>query len=158
MHRCIFLSLLERQWSDVEGLLIDLIEKIHEKQPVTCDDDFEEKCRRFHQWFENFLHREMNQHLDGLTYSTMITFLRHDLRSIVREKEHSLEELLNQAQWLHSTSTDPNERRRLATKIDEFSKIRSSIDEHIQKKFVLSSNRIEEEKRVEECLELNKWK
>lgn len=129
-----FVSLLEIQWTDAERLLNDLIENIHHKR-LECED-FEENYRRFNQWFNNFLHRELNQRLDGLTLPTMIDFLRYELRSMIRDKEKSLEDLLNQARHLQAKTNDVSERILFGKKIEDLEKIFSSIDEHIDKKFV----------------------
>lgn len=134
VEEILFFSLLEIQWADGERLLNNLIDKIRHKR-FECED-FDEKIRRFHQWFENFFHRELNQRLDGLTLTTMIDFLRHDLRPIIREKEIFLNDLISQARLLQSKSTDVNERISLGEKIENLEKSFSSIDEQIETKFV----------------------
>ena len=106
------------------------------------DGDIAEKVRRLTKWVENFLGRELNQRLDGLTLQTSLDLLNNDIRTRVMDKQQAAEDLLIQARLSAPTS------------IGVIEQIISSLHEHLANKFVLSLSLLE----VLLSLEFNKYK
>lgn len=92
-------------------------------------DEFHQRLQRLTLWTDNFLHREVNQRLDGLTLKTSLELLNTDIRSSAMEKQRLAEDLLLEARLFSSGSIE------LIRKIEQIS---ASLDDQLTKKFVLS--------------------
>ena len=92
-------------------------------------EDFHQRVQQFRQWSETFLHREVNQRLDGLTLATTLELLNNDIRTLVRDKQRLAADLLSQARLCTPPALE------LTRKIEQIS---TSLDEHLATKFVRS--------------------
>lgn len=126
---------MELEWADTEHLLSTLIDNLNKKRFET--EDFDEKYLRLIQWFENFLNRELNQRLDGLTIETRLEVLKTDVPIVIRDKQKLIEELIAQVRVLQSKLTDSIRIENCQNKIEQLQTIIRSLDEHLQKKSII---------------------
>jgi hypothetical protein len=136
MSMCYLSSRLEIQWADTERHLTSTIE--HLSQIRSASDDFNKEFIRLIRSLEDFLHRELLQRLDGLTFPVRLDLLEHDIQAIVTDKQQLVQELIVRARSLQSTlPTDTVHVESLTEKIEQLTSLMASIEQFIANKSVV---------------------
>ncbi|UJR37453.1 hypothetical protein I4U23_030156 [Adineta vaga] len=126
------LNLLEIQWTDAERILITLIDSITKKRSEF--HDFEHKCKRLLEWFDNFLNREMNYRIDGLTLEASLDILTNEIRNLIADKRRHVNELTVAAHILQTYSTDQTRLQTVKQQIEQLEQMLNKTEEHVEKR------------------------
>lgn len=127
-------SLMEIQWTDAERVLSSLIDTLTKKRSEF--QDFEHKFKRLIEWFEHFLHVEMNHRIDGLTLEASLDILKNEIRNLLADKRRHVNDLLIAARVLQSHSTDPGQLQTIKLHIEQLEQILNRTEEHVEKRSV----------------------
>ena len=125
---------MDIQWSDAERVIASLVDTVTKKRSEF--HEFEHKFKRFIDWFEHFLHHDMNYRIDGLTLDASLDILKNEMRNLLADKRRNVNELVIAARVLQTHSADQIQFQKIKQQMDHLEQIMNTTEEHIEKRFV----------------------
>jgi hypothetical protein len=129
--RYIFSS-IDIQWTDTERILSNLIDSQTKKRLEY--HDIHHRYQRLIDWFENFLHVDLNNRLDGLSLETTLVMLKDDIANLLKEKNRHVNDLVVAARVHQNQSIDPTQIQTMKQHIDHLERLTAKADEHVSRK------------------------
>jgi hypothetical protein len=88
------------------------------------------------EWFENFLAREMNYRIDGLTLEASLDILKNEIRSLIADKRQHVSDLSNTARTLQTHSSDRTRWQTIKQQVELLEQLLHKTEEQVEKRFV----------------------
>ena len=125
---------MDIQWSDAERAIASIVDTLTRKRSEL--HEYEHKFKRLIDWFEHFLHHEMNSRIDGLTLDASLDVLKNEMRNLLADKRRNVNELVIAARVLHTHSTDQIQFQKIKQQMDQLEQIMNTTEEHVEKRLV----------------------
>ncbi|CAF0817762.1 unnamed protein product [Didymodactylos carnosus] len=128
------LNLLEIQWNDAERILTMLIESATKKRIEYSD--FDVKYNRLLDWFKYFINEDMNHRINGLTLEASLDILKIDIKNLLNEKRHHVNDLIVQAKVLQSqvSNNDQTQLNAIKQNIEQLEQALNNAEEQVERR------------------------